>query len=79
MLYVPKNYAHGYQTLCDDAEVFYQVSQFYVPGSEGGLRWDDPELSIQWPQTSDIIISEKDRSWPLLSSGDMPTQYREPL
>ena len=64
MLYVPKNYAHGYQTLCDESEIFYQVSQFYVPGSEGGLRWDDPELAIQWPITSPITISDKDKNWP---------------
>jgi dTDP-4-dehydrorhamnose 3,5-epimerase len=67
MLYVPKNFAHGYQTLTDNAVVFYQVSQFYVPGSEGGLRWDDAQLGIQWPHTSGIIISEKDRQWPLLN------------
>lgn len=64
MLYVPKNYAHGYQTLCDGSEVFYQVSQFYMPGSEGGLRWDDAELAIQWPITKGVTISEKDKTWP---------------
>jgi dTDP-4-dehydrorhamnose 3,5-epimerase len=64
MLYVPKNYAHGYQTLCDGSEVFYQVSQFYVPGSEEGLRWDDAELSIQWPINEKVTISEKDKNWP---------------
>ena len=64
MMYVPKNYAHGYQTLFEESEVFYQVSQFYVPGSEGGLRWDDPKLAIQWPISSTITISGKDKSWP---------------
>ena len=64
MLYIPKNYAHGYQTLCDESEIFYQVSQFYVPGSEAGLRWDDPELAIQWPITTQVTISDKDKSWP---------------
>lgn len=67
MLYVPKNFAHGYQTLCDGAEVFYQVSQFYVPGAEGGLRWNDPMLDISWPIPSGLEISEKDQRWPLLS------------
>jgi dTDP-4-dehydrorhamnose 3,5-epimerase len=66
MLYVPKQYAHGYQTLCDESEVFYQVSQFYAPNAESGLRWNDPKLAIRWPITSDIIISEKDDEWPFL-------------
>jgi dTDP-4-dehydrorhamnose 3,5-epimerase len=64
MLYVPENYAHGYQTLCNDSEVFYHVSQFYMPGAEGGIRWDDPKIGIEWPITSPLTISEKDRSWP---------------
>ncbi len=63
MLYIPKNFAHGYQTLSDNTEIFYQVSQFYVPGSEGGLRWNDPKLGIKWP--ADVqVISEKDAAWP---------------
>ena len=68
MLYVPKNFAHGYQTLCNDAEVFYQVSQFYKPGSEGGLRWDDPAFGIQWPISEKVTISEKDKNWPIFRS-----------
>jgi dTDP-4-dehydrorhamnose 3,5-epimerase len=68
MLYVPKSFAHGYQTLSDNAEVFYQVSQFYVQGSEGGLRWDDPELGIKWPLATGITISEKDQYWPDISN-----------
>lgn len=71
MLYVPKDYAHGYQTLCDNSEVFYQVSQFYVPGAEGGLRWNDPEINIQWPITSQVTISEKDHRWPFFSEIDV--------
>ncbi|MFH1932399.1 MAG: dTDP-4-dehydrorhamnose 3,5-epimerase [Pseudomonadota bacterium] len=64
MLYIPENFAHGYQTLTDNAEVFYQVSQFYSPESERGVRWDDPAFGIKWPETDDVVISEKDKNWP---------------
>jgi dTDP-4-dehydrorhamnose 3,5-epimerase len=63
MLYVPEGFAHGFLTLVDDVEVSYQVSQFYTPGAERGLRWDDPALSITWPQPV-RVISEKDARWP---------------
>ncbi len=68
MLYVPRGFAHGYQTLTEDAEVFYQVSEFYSPGSEGGLRWNDPKIGVEWPimNEAEINISEKDAKWPLL-------------
>jgi dTDP-4-dehydrorhamnose 3,5-epimerase len=66
MMYVPKGFAHGYQALSDGATVFYMVSAFFAPQSEGGLRYDDPKLSISWPQkVSDL--SDKDASWPLLA------------
>lgn len=64
MLLIPENFAHGYQSLVDDTEVFYQVSQFYTPDAERGLRWDDPAFNIQWPEMDHPIISEKDKSWP---------------
>lgn len=64
MLYVPENCAQGYQALTDNAEVFYQVSQFYEPESERGVRWNDPAFGIEWPETENIIVSEKDRDWP---------------
>ena len=63
MLYVPEGFAHGYQTLEDDTETFYQVSAFYTPGAEQGLRWDDPAFGISWPQSEERIISEKDSAW----------------
>lgn len=66
MLYVPRGFAHGYQTLTDNAEVFYQVSEFYTSGSEGGLRWNDPAIGIEWPISSTDQISDKDANWPLL-------------
>jgi dTDP-4-dehydrorhamnose 3,5-epimerase len=63
MLYVPEGFAHGFQTLTDGAAVTYQVTQFYAPGAEGGVRWDDPAFGVEWPLPVGVI-SEKDRSWP---------------
>ncbi|MBE9004986.1 dTDP-4-dehydrorhamnose 3,5-epimerase [Fortiea sp. LEGE XX443] len=65
-LYVPEMFAHGYQALTDDAEVVYQVGEFYTPGYERGLRYDDPFFNIEWPLEV-TVISEKDLNWPLLS------------
>ena len=64
-LYVPEMFAHGYQTLTDNAEVHYQVSEFYTPGAERGLHYDDPKLNLQWPETV-TTISDKDAKWPLI-------------
>ena len=63
MLYVPENFAHGFQTLEDETQVFYQMSQLYHPESARGLRWNDPAFNIRWPD-GQRIISEKDRSFP---------------
>lgn len=66
-LYVPEMFAHGYQTLTDAAEVTYQVGEFYTPGYERGLHYDDPVLGIEWPlPVSEISV--KDAAWPLLQS-----------
>jgi dTDP-4-dehydrorhamnose 3,5-epimerase len=62
-LFVPEGFAHGLQTLADDTEVMYQVSQFYTPGAEGGIRYDDPAFAIAWPLPVSVI-SDKDRAWP---------------
>ena len=64
MLYVPEGFAHGFQTLEDDTEVFYQISQVYNPESEGGVRWNDPAFSIWWPFTGAITINERDQNYP---------------
>jgi dTDP-4-dehydrorhamnose 3,5-epimerase len=66
MLYVPEGFAHGYITLQDNSELFYQVSRFYTPGAEGGVRWDDPAIGIEWPDIGELTISAKDREWPLM-------------
>ncbi|MEL7354097.1 MAG: dTDP-4-dehydrorhamnose 3,5-epimerase [Cyanobacteria bacterium J06560_5] len=64
-LYVPDMFAHGYQTLTDNTEVLYQVSEFYTPSYERGLRYNDPNLNINWPLPVSTI-STKDADWPLL-------------
>jgi len=64
MIYIPKGFAHGYLTLADATEVFYQVSQYYTPDAEKGIRWDDPLFHIEWPQRKGLIISAKDLAWP---------------
>ncbi len=63
MLFVPRDFAHGFITLTDNTEATYLVSEFYTPGAEGGIRWNDPAVGIQWP-IEVAEISEKDASWP---------------
>jgi dTDP-4-dehydrorhamnose 3,5-epimerase len=63
MLYAPEGTAHGYLTLADQTEAFYQVSAFYAPEAEGGVRWDDPAFAIEWPEPP-RVLSDKDRAWP---------------
>lgn len=65
-LFVPESFAHGFQTLADETDAFYEVSQFYTPGTERGLRHDDPAFGIEWPLPVSTI-SEKDASWDLFS------------
>ena len=64
-LYIPQSFAHGFQTLSDDSEVFYHMSAFYESSSARGFRWDDPTVNIRWPEPL-TVISDKDRSWPPL-------------
>lgn len=63
MLYIPKGCAHGYQTLEDDTQAFYFVTQYYAPGSEVGYCYDDPKFAIDWPIKENLVISEKDKNW----------------
>ena len=62
-LYIPGGVAHGFQTLCDDAEVFYEISIPYRADLQRGVRWDDPALGIRWPDCGERIIAERDRSF----------------
>jgi dTDP-4-dehydrorhamnose 3,5-epimerase len=64
MLYVPEGFAHGFQTLADDTEVFYQMGAYYHPEAARGLRWDDPALAIAWPDCPERILSAQDLSYP---------------
>lgn len=64
-LYVPRGFAHGFQTLTPDAVVAYMIDEFYTPGAGAGLRFDDPALGLSWPREI-TVMSEKDRDWPLL-------------
>ncbi len=65
-LYIPKGMAHGFQTLEDETEVFYQISELYAPDFARGYRWDDPSFAIPWPEPV-TVISDKDLSLPLFS------------
>lgn len=62
MLFVPESFGHGFLTLKDHTEVTYMVSQFYAPGSERGIRWNDPSFGIQWP-VEVRVMSDKDAAW----------------
>jgi dTDP-4-dehydrorhamnose 3,5-epimerase len=64
-LYVPAGLAHGFQTLADDSEVLYQMSEPYYADLARGVRWDDAALAIPWP-VKDVIVSERDRALPVL-------------
>jgi dTDP-4-dehydrorhamnose 3,5-epimerase len=68
-LYVPKGFAHGFQTLVDETEVLYMISDPYVPEAASGVRWDDPAFGIEWPPADVRVISERDRSWPDYAPG----------
>jgi dTDP-4-dehydrorhamnose 3,5-epimerase len=61
--YVPAGFAHGFQTLTDDTEVLYLISEAYVPALARGVRWDDPSFGIRWP-LAPSVISDRDRTYP---------------
>jgi dTDP-4-dehydrorhamnose 3,5-epimerase len=64
MMYLPGDVAHGFQTLEDDTEVFYQVSDSYHPEANAGWRWNDPAFSIEWPLPDECVINTRDASYP---------------
>lgn len=67
MVYIPEGCAHGFLTLEDQSEVFYQMSEFYNAESARGVRWDDPAFEISWPARVEVI-SERDRTYPNFES-----------
>ena len=63
MLYIPEGFAHGFQTLADNTEIFYQISESYDPDCARGFRWNDPAFSLRWPITDEMILSSRDLSF----------------
>jgi dTDP-4-dehydrorhamnose 3,5-epimerase len=63
VLYVPKDFAHGFQSLEDDSEIMYLISEVYTPVAEAGIRYNDPSIGIEWPLPVSVI-AEKDTKWP---------------
>jgi len=74
-IYVPERFAHGYQALRDCTETSYQVGEFYTPGSEGGLLYDDPRLNLSWPLPI-TVISEKDQAWRRLDEQELELKQK---
>ena len=64
MIYVPTGFAHGFQSLLENTEVFYMVSEFYHPESSRSVRWNDPQFAIEWPPEEHRVISSRDRDHP---------------
>jgi len=70
MLYVPEGFGHGFQTLENNTEVYYQNSQIHAPEFERGIRFDDPFFNIKWP-IEEKIVSDKDKTWPLFTNDNI--------
>lgn len=63
-LFVPAGFAHGFQTLEDDTEIFYLVSEYYAPEAQRGVRWNDPAFRIEWPHADERVMADRDREYP---------------
>jgi dTDP-4-dehydrorhamnose 3,5-epimerase len=75
-LYVPVGFGHAFITLEPDSEVTYKVSDYYAPASDGGIRWNDPQLAVTWPvDPSAVRVSPKDAALPLIKTFDSPFEY----
>ncbi len=75
-LFVPKGFAHGYMTLEPGSEVCYKVDNYYCPQAEGGLRWNDLALNIEWPDPGlPPTVAERDQNWPALAKFISPFKY----
>ena len=75
-LYVPVGFAHGFATLTDSVLVSYKVSAYYSPQHNGGIKWDDPALNIEWPvEIESATVSESDQQWPLLNDFESPFAF----
>ncbi len=71
-LYIPAGFAHGFATLEPNSEIVYKCSDYYAPETEGSLRWDDPDIGIEWPVTGEAILSKKDAEAPKLAELESP-------
>ena len=71
-LLVPAGFAHGFCTIEPDTEFLYKVDAPYSPGDEGGLRWDDPDLGIQWPSVAGAVLSQRDTEWAPFAGFESP-------
>ena len=72
--YISEGFAHGYLVLSEEAEFCYKVTDFYHPGDEGGILWNDPDIGIQWPSLSGMepVLLERDRYWKPLRETQLP-------
>ena len=78
MLWIPKGFAHGFLTLSEEAEIVYKVSGGeYSPEHDRNIRWNDPDIGIEWPLGGEPILSEKDKIAPLLKDADVNFVYKE--
>lgn len=64
-LFIPRGFAHGFITLCDNVEVQYKADNYYAPDCDGNIRWDDPDIGVKWP-IEPVILSDKDKNAPRL-------------
>ncbi|MAZ20502.1 dTDP-4-dehydrorhamnose 3,5-epimerase [Roseovarius sp.] len=78
-LLVPAGFLHGFMTLEPDSEIVYKCTDFYAPDCDGGVRWNDPDIGITWPETGTTpVLSAKDETATLLADFDSPFIYEEP-
>jgi dTDP-4-dehydrorhamnose 3,5-epimerase len=77
-VYIPPGFAHGFQSLEDDTEVLYQMTDFYVPSLGGGFRFDDRTLGVNWP-TAVTVVADRDRDAPGFSQEKYLSEYQQRL
>ncbi len=73
-LYIPVGFAHGFQVLSSEADVYYKVTSEYMPEAERGIAWNDPGLAVEWPLEL-AVLSERDSDWPNLDAADPGFAY----
>lgn len=74
-LFIPAGFAHGFMTLKPSSEIVYKCSDYYAPETEGSVRWDDPDIGIEWPEVDNPVLSEKDAEAPSLSQLKSPSRW----